>query len=120
MPELHHVNITIPVGGEDDEAAFLTQILGYERIPAPVADGIPTVYWFEYPDGTQLHLSEDPEHHPSVRSHVALELGAELEGVIERLDGSGYEVFRFETPDALVAFCNDPAGNRWELRDPVG
>jgi catechol 2,3-dioxygenase-like lactoylglutathione lyase family enzyme len=120
MPKLHHVNITIPVGGENEEAVFLVQMLGYDQIPVPAAEGLPVVNWFEFPDGTQIHLSEDPDHHPSVRSHVALELGSELEAVVERLDSAGYEVFRFETPDARVAFCNDPAGNRWELRDPVG
>lgn len=118
MPRLHHVNLTIPVGGEDDEAAFLVDILGYQRVPAP--EDIPMARWFEFPDGTQIHLSEDPEHHPSSRGHVAIELGPDLTVVAERLDAAGYEVFRFDGPNVRVLFCEDPAGNRWELRDPVG
>jgi catechol 2,3-dioxygenase-like lactoylglutathione lyase family enzyme len=115
---LHHVNLTIPVGGENDEAAFLVNVLGYQPIPAP--DDLPFAKWFEFPDGSQIHLSEDPDHHPSARGHVAIELGPDLEVVAERLDAAGYEVSRFDGPDLRVIFCADPAGNRWELRHPVG
>ena len=40
----------------------------------------PTALWFEGDDGTQIHLSEDPDHHPSTRAHVARELGDSLGG----------------------------------------
>jgi catechol 2,3-dioxygenase-like lactoylglutathione lyase family enzyme len=116
--KFHHVNLTIPVGGEDDEAAFLVNVLGYQRLPAP--EDLPTAKWFEFADGSQVHLSEDPDHQPSARSHVALELGPDLKVVAERLDAAGYEVVSFDGPDIRVVFCQDPAGNRWELRDPVG
>jgi catechol 2,3-dioxygenase-like lactoylglutathione lyase family enzyme len=117
VPKFHHVNLTIPVGGESDEATFLVDILGYQRIPAP--DDLPIAKWFEFPDGSQIHLSEDPDHHPSARGHVAIELGPALKVVAERLDAAGYEVSRFDGPTVRVVFCQDPAGNRWELRDPV-
>jgi catechol 2,3-dioxygenase-like lactoylglutathione lyase family enzyme len=117
VPRLHHVNLTIAVGGEDDEAAFLVDMLGYERVPAP--EDLPTAKWFEFPDRTQIHLSEDPDHHPSARAHVAIELGADLESVAERLDAAGYKTFRFDGSIARVVFCEDPAGHRWELRGPV-
>lgn len=117
VSRLHHVNLSIPVGGEADEAAFLVDIMGYERVPSP--DDLPMAKWFEYSDGTQIHLSEDPDHRPSARANVALELGADLEAVAERLDAAGYDVSRFEGADVRVVFCQDPAGNRWELRDPV-
>jgi catechol 2,3-dioxygenase-like lactoylglutathione lyase family enzyme len=116
--KFHHVNLTIPVGGEDDEAAFLVNILGYQRLPAP--EDLPIAKWFEFADGSQVHLSEDPDHRPSARGHVALELGPDLEVVAQRLDAAGYEVVGFDGPDIRVVFCQDPAGNRWELRDPVG
>lgn len=117
VPKLHHVNLTIPVGGEKDEAAFLVDILGYQRVPSP--EDLPMAKWFEFSDGTQIHLSEDPDHHPSARAHVALELGADLEAVAERLDAAGYDLSRFDGAGVRVVFCQDPAGNRWELRDPV-
>ena len=118
MGKLHHVNLSIPVGGEDAEAAFLIGILGYSRLPSP--EDIPIAKWFEFPDGTQIHLSEDPDHNPSTRAHVAMELGADLDAVTKRLDDAGYEVARFDRPDVRVVFVEDPSGNRWELREPVG
>ena len=118
MGKLHHVNLSIPVGGEADEAAFLVEILGYSRLPSP--EDLPMAKWFEFPDGTQIHLSEDPEHNASTRAHVAMELGPQLAEVAERLDKAGYEVSRFDRPDVRVVFVEDPSGNRWELRDPVG
>jgi len=117
VAKLHHVNLTIPVGGADDEAAFLVDIVGYAPVPAP--DDVPTAKWFAFPDGTQIHLSEDPDHHPSARGHVALELGPDLHAVTQRLEAAGYQIFRFDGPNARVVFCEDPAGNRWELRDPT-
>ncbi len=118
MGKLHHVNLSIPVGGLEDEAAFLVDILGYDRLPSP--EDLPMAKWFEFPDGTQIHLSEDPDHNPSTRAHVAMELGTDLSGVAERLDSAGYEISRFDRADVKVVFVQDPAGNRWELRDPVG
>ena len=117
MGKLHHVNLSVPVGGVDDEAAFLVGILGYERLPAP--EDLPMAKWFQFSDGTQIHLSEDADHNPSTRAHVAMELGDDLAAVDERLGAAGYEISRFDRPDVRVVFCQDPAGNRWELRDPV-
>jgi catechol 2,3-dioxygenase-like lactoylglutathione lyase family enzyme len=65
-------------------------------------------------------LSEDPDHQPSARAHVAIELGPDLQAIVDRLDAAGYEVLRFDGPEVRVVFCQDPAGNRWELRDPIG
>ncbi len=64
-------------------------------------------------------MSEDPDHRPSTRAHVAMELGPDLDEVEQRLEASGYEIARFDRPDVRVVFVADPAGNRWELRDPV-
>ena len=117
MGRLHHVNLSIPVGGESDEAAFLTAMLGYRRLTPPADLSI--AKWFEFADGTQVHLSENPEHSPSPSAHVAMEVGPEIDAVAERLTAAGYEVNRLERPEARLLFVLDPAGNRWELRDPV-
>ena len=82
MARLHHVNLGIPVGGTDAEAGFLVDLLGYKRIEPPPALAS-VAKWFEYEDGTQIHLSEDPDHRPAARAHVAVELGDEL-GALER------------------------------------
>jgi hypothetical protein len=117
IPHLHHVNLGIPVGGTDVEAAWLIEVLGYQRLdpdPEMVQRG---ACWFEGDDGTQIHLSQDPEHRPAARAHVAVELDS-LEPVRRELDERG-QTYRYEDRDTLsVLHCTDPAGNRWELRTP--
>ena len=111
MVQIHHVNLGVPPGGADAEAAFLLDV-GYRPLPPP--ESFPGARWFEAGDGSQVHLSEDPEHRPAARAHVAVVLGAELDDVITRL---GADAPAGVFGDNRVAFCLDPAGNRWELRE---
>jgi hypothetical protein len=114
----HHVNLGVPVGGVDAEAAFLIDVLSYKRVPLG-PDDPPMATWFESADGKQIHLSEDPDHRPAARAHVALELGDEL-AVLERtLEETGYKHKVVDGQDRRTVLCKDPAGNRWELRGPL-
>jgi catechol 2,3-dioxygenase-like lactoylglutathione lyase family enzyme len=115
MLRLHHVNLSIPVDGADAEAAFLVDFLNYRRVEL-TPDTPPQAKWFEGEDGTQIHLSEDPDHHPSTRAHVALELGDYLPTLKGKFDTAGYEYIEYDAGNGPLLFCQDPAGNRWELR----
>ena len=114
MVQIHHVNLGILPGGVDDEAAFLVDV-GYRRMPGPPE--FPQAKWFEASDGSQVHLSEDPDHRPPARAHVAVVLGDELDEVIERLRARGTDATVGAFGDVRIANCLDPAGNLWELRD---
>jgi catechol 2,3-dioxygenase-like lactoylglutathione lyase family enzyme len=115
MPRFHHVNLGVPVGGTEPEETFLLEVLGYRRVaPPPELDGL--ARWFEGEDGKQIHLSEDPDHRPAARAHVAVEFGDELAELQGRLERAGREYATFDAEDMRVVFCADPAGNRWELR----
>jgi uncharacterized glyoxalase superfamily protein PhnB len=111
------VNLGLPPGGLDAMAGFLVEGLGYARVEIDDEMRAMGVNWFEASDGTQVHLSEDPEHHAAARAHVALVVGDELDSLVTRLEASGTKV---RLADGLgggrVGFCRDPAGNRWELR----
>ncbi|MBO0729794.1 MAG: hypothetical protein J2P57_11080 [Acidimicrobiaceae bacterium] len=123
MPSFHHVNLGVPVDGIEAEAGFLVDILGYREAPVPeqLRD---RAHWFDAGDGSQVHLSVDPDHRPAARAHVAVEYGAELAGVEQRLTERGVSFDSFDSPQGApevsdprrVLFCQDPAGNRWELR----
>lgn len=111
---LHHVNLGYPPGGEQDEIAFLTEVLDFRRVPAPPE--FPTARWFEDESGLQIHLSEDPGHRPADMAHVAVVLGDMLETVTGRLEDRGVPTEGFQTASLQAVTCRDPAGNRWELR----
>lgn len=103
------------MGGAEAEEAFLQEVLGYQRITPP-SDLADRARWFESEDGKQVHLSEDPDHRPAARAHVAVEVGEELIALESRLRVAGIEYSTFGGDDTKVLFCRDPAGNRWELR----
>jgi catechol 2,3-dioxygenase-like lactoylglutathione lyase family enzyme len=109
------VNLGVPVGGVDAEETFLLEVLGYRRVTPP-PDLADRARWFEGEDGKQIHLSEDPEHRPAARAHVAVEVGNELDQLQDRLEAAGQEYSTFDGNDMRVVLCADPAGNRWELR----
>lgn len=119
MLRLHHVNLGVPVGEAETEEAFLVDVLGYARMATPpelAAAFARQARWFEGEDGTQIHLSEDPDHRPAARAHVAVEVGDELPSFVARLEQADIEHTAFDGVGLHVVFCQDPAGNRWELR----
>jgi catechol 2,3-dioxygenase-like lactoylglutathione lyase family enzyme len=113
----HHVNLGVPPGGVESEGQFLVDVLGYRRMPVPDELQAFPVNWFEAADGSQVHLSEDPDHQAAVRAHVAVVVGDELDGVVAKLQADGTDIrIREGLGLGRVAMCRDPAGNLWELR----
>jgi catechol 2,3-dioxygenase-like lactoylglutathione lyase family enzyme len=115
MAWIHHVNLSVPVGGIDAESKFLLDFLRLRPVQPP-AELVSRVHWFESEDGSQIHLSEDPEHRPAARAHVAVVLGDDLAEFEHRWGAEGYECSAMDNADQRIVFCRDPAGNRWELR----
>ena len=115
MTRLHHVNLGVLPGGIEAEGLFLTQCLGYREVEPP-ASARGRAFWFETDDGTQVHLRVDADHRAAAIAHTALEIGAELDAVAERLRGADIEFEDRRFDDRRTLICADPAGNRWELR----
>lgn len=115
MLSFHHVNLGVPVGGAEAEEAFLLEVLGYQRV-VPPSELAGLARWFESEDGKQIHLSEDPDHRPAARAHVAIEVGGDLPALEERLERAEVKHSARDSEGLRVVFCQDPAGNRWELR----
>jgi hypothetical protein len=98
--------------------SFLSDLLGYRAVEAPEELTRFNPNWFEADDGTQIHLSEDPDHRPAARAHVAVVVGDSFAPAVARLEAAGHKV---SVGDGVagagqIGLCRDPAGNRWELR----
>jgi len=121
MAAFHHVNLGVPEDGLDDEALFVTDVLGCKRLELDAALQGLGANWFEADDGSQIHLSVDPDHRPAARAHVAMAFGTGLDDVERRLESRGivYESGQ-RAGFPRVILCRDPAGNRWELRGDEG
>jgi len=115
---LDHINLTVPEDGVDAEAAWLVDLLGYTTVePGPDVAALGRVHWFEAEDGTQVHLSPDPDHRPSRRAHTAMFVGPGLEALKEKVEASGQETFEIRLDGRRQLFATDPAGNLWEFVD---
>ena len=120
MPRFHHVNLGVPPGGVEAQAAFIIDILGYTKKEPTESIRAMGANWFTFDDGSEIHLSEDPEHRPAERAHVALEYGDDLDGVRERLEAKSWKYATSDGVGLQVILCKDPSGNRFELRgNPV-
>jgi catechol 2,3-dioxygenase-like lactoylglutathione lyase family enzyme len=112
MPRFHHANLGVPPGLDDAEGTFLVDVLGYRKLEVP-PDLQGRARWYEADDSSQIHLSVDPEHRPAARAHTAIEVDHDI---MRRLDASGIAYQSTGRDGMTVVFCEDPAGNRWELR----
>ena len=121
MVAFHHVNLGLPVGAVEAEASFLMDVLGYRRlVPSEELQRL-GANWFEADDRSQVHIGIDPDHRPAARAHVAGSFGTRLGDVERRLSEKGIEFVSSTQPGfPWVLFCEDPAGNRWELRGDKG
>ena len=115
MAKLHHVHLGVPAGSADVEAQFLVDFLGFHEIG--LTPGVPaSSRWFESDQGSQIHLSEDPDFLPAQEAHVAVDMGAGLAELERKLDQAGIAFDAMDRPTRRTLFCRDQAGNRWELR----
>jgi catechol 2,3-dioxygenase-like lactoylglutathione lyase family enzyme len=117
MPTFHHVNLGVPPDDVDSEIQFLVDVLGYRQMA--LDDNLRGLgaRWYEADDGSQVHLSLDPDHRPAARAHVAVGYGPDLNEVERRLEKATVEFESFQREGLpRVVICCDPAGNRWELR----
>lgn len=109
-----HINLRIPVGGEDRAEAFWCGLLGFTNRPKPPGNEHPGC-WFAGP-GFEIHVSPDAEFRPATKAHIAFVV-EKLDGLAEALRNSGVEIrpARGEAGDLESCFLDDPFGNRLEL-----
>ncbi len=124
MPRHHHANLGVTPGGIADIHRFLVDLLGYRAVDVSLETATfgGALYWFEAEDGTQIHLSEDADHRPAERAHLAIEFDADDLAVVERRLSEAGVSFKAGSPGPgfpRVVFLRDPSGNRWELRGPL-
>jgi len=120
VPALDHINLSVPesvgdVAGTEAEEGWL-QALGYARVqPGPDASQLGALWWFAADDGTQVHLTVDPNHSPSASAHTAIRLDGALDATITALEAAGHRCSTISFDGDRHVFATDPAGNLWEL-----
>ena len=108
-PDIDHIQLAMPPGGEDTARAFYGAMLGLPELPKPAALRGRGGVWFAT-GNLPLHLGIDQDFRPSAKAHIALRVIALPELLL-----------RFAAAEHAVDAADDLAGYpRWYLCDPFG
>lgn len=111
---LHHVQLAMPPGREEDAVAFYEGLLGLPRVHKPLNLERRGGCWFES-DSTRVHLGVEDDFSPARKAHPAL-LVTDLGTLRRRLEGAGVVVVDDEPLPGFDRFyVHDPFGNRLEM-----
>lgn len=125
---LHHVQVSMPRGGEDEARRFYRDALGLHEVRKPPALAGRGGCWFRAYDGdvavAEIHLGVEEPFLPARKAHPGLvcESVGELESTAERVERGGYELSwaEKETFEGFIRFhARDGFGNRVEVMTPV-
>jgi catechol 2,3-dioxygenase-like lactoylglutathione lyase family enzyme len=111
---LHHAQLAMPAGGEDDARGFYVDTLGMVEVDKPPQLATRAGAWFRA-GGVELHLGVEPGFQPARKAHPAL-LTDDLDDVVRRLAAAGQPTTPDESlPGFRRVYAHDPFGNRLEL-----
>ena len=117
---LHHVQVAMPAGREDEARAFYAGALGMDEVEKPEHLRTRGGCWFRSEDGSvEIHLGVEEDFRPARKAHPAILVDA-LGELRARLVEAGYEVrddTQLEGHERCYGF--DPFGNRLEFLEPL-
>jgi catechol 2,3-dioxygenase-like lactoylglutathione lyase family enzyme len=113
---LHHVQVAMPAGREDDARAFYAGVLGLTEVPKPEHLQARGGCWFRSGDGAvEIHVGVEAEFRPARKAHPAL-LTDDLDALRTSLSEGGFETQDDEQLAGFDRFYGyDPFGNRLEF-----
>lgn len=111
---VHHVQLSIPPGGEDSSRAFWGGALGMRELAKPPVLAARGGCWFGG-GGIEVHLGVESEFAPARKAHPGL-LVTGLKELAARLEAHGVAVQWDENFPGYDRFhAHDPFGNRLEF-----
>ena len=116
---IHHVQLAMPRGREDEARAFFVGILGMTERPKPPDMAKRGGAWF-FSGTAEVHLGVEDDFRPARKAHPAL-LVADLASLMEKCAAAGFEIVAADPLAGFTrrAFATDPFGNRIELLEPA-
>ena len=111
---IDHVQLAMPVGGEERARGFYGGLLGMIEVAKPSELAKRGGCWFT--SGTvQIHLGVEADFRPAKKAHPALRC-LDYEGLVARVRARGVEVtYDGSIPGVRRCHIFDPFGNRIEL-----
>jgi catechol 2,3-dioxygenase-like lactoylglutathione lyase family enzyme len=111
---VHHVQLAMPAGKEDDARRFYSGLLEIPEVQKPAELAKRGGAWFET-SAVRVHLGVEADFRPAKKAHPGL-LVENLEALVRRLRDAGCDLVNAE-PMAGYShiYVHDPFGNRVEL-----
>jgi len=114
IKRIHHVQLAMPVGGEDSARRFYSGLLGLPEVHKPENLAKRGGVWFEVGD-IRIHLGVEHDFRPAQKAHPGL-IVENLRLVARQLAEAGVEVKSGEQLEGYEhIYVADPFGNRIEL-----
>jgi catechol 2,3-dioxygenase-like lactoylglutathione lyase family enzyme len=111
---IDHVQLAMPVGGEETARQFYSGVLGMTEIFKPPELAKRGGCWFQS-GSVQVHLGVEGDFRPAKKAHPAFRCG-DYDGLVSRLRAAGVEVTdAADIPGVRRCHVHDPFGNRIEL-----
>jgi catechol 2,3-dioxygenase-like lactoylglutathione lyase family enzyme len=111
---IDHVQLAIPVGGEDEARQFWCGLMGFTELPKPESLAKRGGAWFVN-GPVQVHVGVETPFAPAHKAHPAFRV-SNLETLATLLTNSDHPVrWDTEIPDLIRCHVDDPFGNRIEL-----
>ncbi|ATQ43174.1 VOC family protein [Caulobacter mirabilis] len=115
---IDHVQIAIPVGGEERARPFYRDLLGLAEVPKPAEMAKRGGAWFEA-GAIKVHLGVEQDFRANTKAHVAFQVD-DVADIAARARVAGYDT---KSDDDLEGyervFIYDPFGNRLEFLRPL-
>jgi catechol 2,3-dioxygenase-like lactoylglutathione lyase family enzyme len=117
VQRLDHVQLAMPVGGEDRAREFYHGVLGIPEVPKPADMAARGGCWFER-DQLKVHLGVEAQFRAARKAHPAF-IVSDLPALVAQIRSAGYPVKEdHELAGYFRVFVDDPFGNRVELMEP--
>lgn len=114
---LHHVQLAIPVGSEDQARAFYGGVLGMQELDKPSVLAARGGCWFRA-GGWEIHLGVDTPFTPARKAHPGV-LVENIDSLAARLVAADLVVeWDDNFPGHRRFYASDPFENRLEFLEP--
>lgn len=115
---LHHIQLAMPPGAEDQARKFYIDTLGFEEVEKPAILKRRGGVWFSGA-GVELHLGVEEPFVPAKKAHPAFRVAC-LDQTVRYLQSRDVSYRRdVDLPTIRRVYIDDPFGNRIELLELI-
>lgn len=114
---MHHVQLSIPPGAEDECRAFWGAELGMTELEKPPVLAARGGCWFRG-GGLEVHCGVEQDFSPARKAHPGI-LVTSIDDLAARFEACGREItWDANFPGYARFHAHDPVGNRLEFMEP--